>query len=65
MDWDQIENKWAAMTRRIRADWTVNQDEGNPVTGRRSSILNVTAQPVASLQTASLQSDAAPEMAVE
>ncbi len=21
MDWDQIENKWAAMTRRVRADW--------------------------------------------
>jgi hypothetical protein len=22
MDWDQIENKWAAMTRRVRADWS-------------------------------------------
>ncbi len=21
MKWDQIENKWAAMTRRVRADW--------------------------------------------
>ncbi|MFN7051640.1 MAG: hypothetical protein ACK4NH_05950 [Gemmobacter sp.] len=21
MDWDQIENKWAVMTRRVRADW--------------------------------------------
>jgi hypothetical protein len=21
MNWDQIENKWALMTRRIRADW--------------------------------------------
>lgn len=21
MKWDQIEDKWAAMTRRIRADW--------------------------------------------
>jgi hypothetical protein len=22
MSWDQIENKWAAMARRVRADWT-------------------------------------------
>jgi hypothetical protein len=21
MDWEQIEDKWAAMTRRVRADW--------------------------------------------
>ena len=21
MNWDQIENKWAAMARRVRADW--------------------------------------------
>ncbi len=24
MNWDQIENQWAAMTRRIRADWQVS-----------------------------------------
>ncbi len=28
MKWDQIENKWAAMTRRIRADYAA--DEGQP-----------------------------------
>lgn len=26
MNWDQIEHKWAAMTRRIRADWKGSPD---------------------------------------
>jgi hypothetical protein len=36
MKWDQIENKWAAMTRRIRADWAADRIEatGNAVPGR-------------------------------
>ncbi len=25
MKWDQIENKWAAMTRRVRADWSTDR----------------------------------------
>ena len=29
MDWDQIENKWAAMTRRVRADWAIHHSELN------------------------------------
>lgn len=28
MNWDQIETKWAAMTRRVRADWTIARPEG-------------------------------------
>jgi hypothetical protein len=24
MDWEQIENKWAAMTSRVRADWVTD-----------------------------------------
>lgn len=27
MNWDQIESKWAAMTRRIRADWAADRIE--------------------------------------
>jgi hypothetical protein len=27
MNWDQIENKWALMTRRIRADWRDDRPE--------------------------------------
>ncbi len=28
MNWDQIETKWAAMTRRVRADWKIDRPEG-------------------------------------
>lgn len=28
MDWDQIENKWAVMTRRVRADWATGSADG-------------------------------------
>lgn len=27
MNWDQIEHKWAAMTRRVRTDWTVERPD--------------------------------------
>ena len=27
MNWDQIETKWAAMTRRVRADWTIERPD--------------------------------------
>jgi len=33
MNWDQIESKWALMTRRIRADW---RDERSESTGSAS-----------------------------
>jgi hypothetical protein len=29
MNWDQIETKWAAMTRRVRPDWPVTQKTGS------------------------------------
>lgn len=28
MSWDQIENKWAAMTRRVRPDWQASATVG-------------------------------------
>jgi hypothetical protein len=34
MNWDQIENKWALMTRRIRADW---RDERSEAAGQSAS----------------------------
>ena len=30
MNWDKIEIKWEAMTRRVRADWTVARPEAIP-----------------------------------
>lgn len=27
MNWDQIERNWAAMTRRVRADWPLERGE--------------------------------------
>ncbi len=27
MNWDQIESKWAAMTRRVQAEWSPRKDE--------------------------------------
>lgn len=27
MNWDQIERNWAAMTRRVRADWPLESDD--------------------------------------
>ena len=35
MNWDQIENKWALMTRRIRADW---RDERAEAAGGSASM---------------------------
>jgi hypothetical protein len=38
MKWDQIENKWAAMTRRIRADFAADrlEPDGGPKRGLQS-----------------------------
>jgi len=36
MEWDQIENKWAAMTRRIRADYAADRIGAIGGTGRES-----------------------------
>lgn len=35
MNWDQIEHRWAAMTRRVRADWTIARPEALPKLPRR------------------------------
>lgn len=35
MDWTQIETKWAAMTLRVRADWTADRADGNTPLARR------------------------------
>lgn len=57
MDWDQIENKWSAMTRRVRADWPANGDAADgaaavlPVS-RRPKIADPGAALVAGQQTA-------------
>lgn len=37
MDWDQIENKWAAMTRRVRADWSTDRPDPAAKTARRAA----------------------------
>jgi hypothetical protein len=37
MNWDQIESKWALMTRRIRADWS---DEAAEVAGKSARSSN-------------------------
>ena len=36
MNWDQIESNWAAMTRRVRADWTIDRGEGVGHIARRT-----------------------------
>jgi hypothetical protein len=35
MNWDQIESKWAAMTRRVRADWPTNRPDAMVKVARR------------------------------
>ena len=49
MDWDQIERKWAAMTRRVRADWPIDRlDKTSSITPR----LNKTGVDLKSVQDA-------------
>lgn len=35
MNWDQIENKWVAMTRRVRPDWPGAAQDGKAPPARR------------------------------
>ena len=65
MDWDQIENKWAAMTLRIRGDWTANVDEGNPLSSRRTPKPKIGAGSVANMAAPNLKADAGLKLAVE
>ena len=65
MEWDQIENKWAAMTRRIRADWSDNQAQGIGTAARRTPRL-VALPPLGPDQkTAARSVDASLKMSVE
>jgi hypothetical protein len=41
MDWEQIENKWAAMTRRVRADWVADRADIISLPARRGTRLDV------------------------
>jgi hypothetical protein len=36
MDWDQIESKWAAMTRRVRGDLSINKADAKGQSSRRA-----------------------------
>lgn len=40
MTWNQIENKWAAMARRVRADWkgAMQDDAAQPTDERRDPL---------------------------
>ena len=35
MNWDQIEHRWTAMTRRVRADWAIERPAALPTLPRR------------------------------
>lgn len=43
MTWNQIENKWAAMARRVRADWkgAVQDDASQPADERKNGLLDL------------------------
>jgi len=63
MNWDQIEDKWAAMTRRVRTDWSVNAAEGKAVPARRSPAPKVQPVPGPDRQTG--DADAGVKMSIE
>ena len=50
MDWDQIESKWAAMTRRVRADLPPCLADGKGASLRRSAKVAVKTTVVADRQ---------------
>jgi hypothetical protein len=45
MDWDQIENKWAAMTRRVRADWSGDRADLKMPLARRIARIDLAPVP--------------------
>ncbi len=42
MNWEQIETEWAAMTRRVRADWMTDRVEVKAPLSRRITRTDVT-----------------------
>ena len=51
MNWDQIESKWAAMTRRVRADWTSDTPDAITKSVRGAPDPEVTASGLADRKT--------------
>ncbi len=47
MNWDQIEHRWAAMTSRVRVDWTIARPESLPKLARRAGRAEDTATALA------------------
>lgn len=52
MNWDQIESKWAAMTRRIRADWAADRIETTRASVRALKGRDAAAKTIAESETA-------------
>lgn len=50
MNWDQIETKWAAMTRRVRADWTNDRADIKAPPARRTARIDVIPATIADRQ---------------
>jgi hypothetical protein len=50
MEWDQIEIKWAAMTRRIRADSSADRVDAKPLLTRRAANIDVKTEVIADRQ---------------
>ena len=65
MEWDQIENKWAAMTRRIRADSSDNQAQGIGSAAGRAPKPTAIAPLGPDQETAALSVDAGLKITVE
>lgn len=45
MEWTQIENKWTAMTHRIRADWSTKVAETKVLGRRRTYKVDIAPAP--------------------
>jgi hypothetical protein len=54
MDWDQIENKWVAMTRRVRADWAIDRSDAKAPMARRGTRIDGPTATIADRQTATV-----------
>ena len=52
MNWNQIENKWAVMTRRIRSDWSADRIDAKGPLVRRVKSTDVIPATIAGTQTA-------------
>lgn len=64
MNWDQIETKWAAMTRRVRADWTIERPDMS-AKGSRSAARGEVTRAVLAERTAAVAETARQKIAHE